>query len=148
MISDIYVGDDGKLHKTKGGADTVLNFSGKGSIVIGTGDADVDYYDQSNYRSEYIKFNSVPDKTRWDQSLRSLIVTEDNVHIIVALETKSSSATYGTMGTLYVNNVSISSSSYMGCHYVCNKGDQLKGVIQRDTNYGYKATGTMYLAVL
>lgn len=28
LISDIYVGDDGKLHKTKGGADTVLNFSG------------------------------------------------------------------------------------------------------------------------
>lgn len=28
MVSDIYVGDDGKLHKTKGGADTVLNFSG------------------------------------------------------------------------------------------------------------------------
>lgn len=27
MVSDIYVGDDGKLHKTKGGADTVLNFS-------------------------------------------------------------------------------------------------------------------------
>ena len=26
-MSDIYVGDDGKLHKTKGGADSVLNFS-------------------------------------------------------------------------------------------------------------------------
>lgn len=27
LISDIYVGDDGKLHKVQGGADTVLNFS-------------------------------------------------------------------------------------------------------------------------
>lgn len=27
LVSDIYVGSDGKLHKTKGGADTVLNFS-------------------------------------------------------------------------------------------------------------------------
>ncbi len=26
-MSDVYVGDDGKLHKIKGGADTVLNFS-------------------------------------------------------------------------------------------------------------------------
>lgn len=34
LISDIYVGTDGKLHKTKGGADTVLNFSsGKMSFV-------------------------------------------------------------------------------------------------------------------
>lgn len=28
LVSDIYVGDDGKLHKVKGGADTVLPFSG------------------------------------------------------------------------------------------------------------------------
>lgn len=28
MVSDIYVGSDGKLHKTKGGADTVLPFNG------------------------------------------------------------------------------------------------------------------------
>lgn len=27
LVSDVYVGDDGKLHKIKGGADTVLNFS-------------------------------------------------------------------------------------------------------------------------
>lgn len=31
LVSDIYVGNDGKLHKTKGGADTVLNFSGSAS---------------------------------------------------------------------------------------------------------------------
>lgn len=30
MISDIYVGDDGKLHKVQSGADSVLPFSGGG----------------------------------------------------------------------------------------------------------------------
>lgn len=29
LVSDIYVGDDGKLHKVQGGADTVLPFSGE-----------------------------------------------------------------------------------------------------------------------
>lgn len=29
MVSDIYVGEDKKLHKIIGGADTVLNFSGE-----------------------------------------------------------------------------------------------------------------------
>lgn len=34
MVSDIYVGDDGKLHKVKDGADTVLPFS-SGSDFLG-----------------------------------------------------------------------------------------------------------------
>lgn len=42
MVSDIYVGDDGNLHKVIGGADTVLNFSngfssfGQGEYKYGT----------------------------------------------------------------------------------------------------------------
>ena len=31
LVSDVYVGDDGKLHKVIGGADTVLPFSGVAS---------------------------------------------------------------------------------------------------------------------
>ena len=33
-LVDIYVGSDGKLHKTKGGADTVLPFSSKVKVTI------------------------------------------------------------------------------------------------------------------
>lgn len=38
-MSDIYVGTDGKLHKTKGGADTVLNFKNFqfGSVTVSGG---------------------------------------------------------------------------------------------------------------
>lgn len=32
-MADLYVGDDGKLHKIQGGADTVLPFSGGLSII-------------------------------------------------------------------------------------------------------------------
>lgn len=37
LVSDIYVGDDGKLHKVVGGADTVLPFSSgaSGTLTIG-----------------------------------------------------------------------------------------------------------------
>ena len=37
LVSDIYVGDDGNLHKVQGGADTVLPFSSgaSGTLTIG-----------------------------------------------------------------------------------------------------------------
>lgn len=37
LVSDIYVGDDGKLHKVQGGADTVLPFSSGNAIYLGMG---------------------------------------------------------------------------------------------------------------
>ena len=36
VVSDIYVGEDGKLHKVIGGADTVLPFNNKGSLQMNT----------------------------------------------------------------------------------------------------------------
>ena len=35
MIADIYVGEDGKLHKVQGGADSVLPFSSGGIKITG-----------------------------------------------------------------------------------------------------------------
>ncbi len=37
LVADVYVGDDGKLHKVIGGADTVLPFKSKSPIKLSTG---------------------------------------------------------------------------------------------------------------
>lgn len=50
-LIDIYVGEDGKLHKVQGGADSVLPFnSGKQIIDLGTG-ASFDVSSYSGYQS-------------------------------------------------------------------------------------------------
>ena len=51
---DIYVGDDGKLHKIKGGADTALNFSR-------SADFKSVYYQQCNGNSDSFSY-TVPDQ--------------------------------------------------------------------------------------
>ena len=57
-ISDIYVGDDGKLHKTTGGgADSVLNFSKGGTelIYVGTTSSTINVTSKiSNYQSKTV----------------------------------------------------------------------------------------------
>lgn len=54
LVSDVYVGDDGKLHKVIGGADTVLNFKSKADD---SGEVTVSLNSYPAYSSEIITFN-------------------------------------------------------------------------------------------
>lgn len=86
------------------------------------------------------------DKMRWDESLKSLIPTE-NIQIIYAVSTTSSDPNYGAMFSCYVNNVKVS-HTYMGYAVELHTGDQFKAVINRDTNYSYTATGEIQIVVI
>ena len=118
------------------------------SYLHGTGNADVDYIqDGDHYRSGYIHYDTFfTDKMRWDESLKSLIATE-NIQIIYAASTTSSDPNYGAMFSCYVNNVKVS-HTYMGYAVELHTGDQFKAVINRDTNYSYTATGEIQIAVI
>lgn len=111
LVSDIYVGDDGKLHKVQGGADTVLPFS-SGSVVYRVGGIN-----GSINIKNYIQKNNIPvDFTKLTKTNFLVEFTSININVNAAGESNYNPPSFGftktynaTTGVLSVANMSYQS---------------------------------------